>query len=132
MDFEQVKKEADKEIGSIYNEYLHKGYKTDFDKTLNSDNSFYFTKLVSVDTDENKARFARVCITENPAFTEKNFLEEQKYACKHPTTPYIISTATIAEELDIDNINKLSSIEKTLLEKYIDIQLKIPNFEKGE
>lgn len=129
MDFKQTKEEADKAILDIYKEYLDNGYQIDLEKS--SETALRFTKLINVDADNLKAKFSRVQVAQNPTFTEKNFYEEKKYACKHPITPYLISTATVIEPIDMTNIFNLSEIEIALIEERAGMQLTIPNYEKS-
>lgn len=141
MDFKRIKGEAELAILDTCKEYLDNGYTLDDKKC--SKTSMSFTKLIDVDTNALKAKFSRIKVEKNPIFTEKNFLEEQKYACKHPITPYLISTATVTEPIDLNNIFNLSQIEIELIEKKAGTQLTIPgynnsdyqtsiNYEKGE
>lgn len=127
MEFKILKGEAQIAILDFLKEYLDSGYTLDTQKS--SDTAMYFTKLIDIDENALNARFARIQVAKNPIFTEENFLKEQNYDCKHPITPYLISTATVTEPIDLDNIFNLSEIEIALIEQCSGTQLTIPGFE---
>lgn len=124
MNYNELKQHADKEIiNTIYDDYLKKGYHQDLDKAMENFTmtSIYLTKLTGINKENNTAKFSRICISDNPAFTEENIILEQRSAinANHSITPYLISTATFEESLN--DLSCFSPIEIELINQNYDI-----------